>query len=143
MWREYAHGQENVAPGIDQFAHFQSSPFTHSHRVDIELGLQSSRSTPASLEAPDREEFVATSAPSPNRVGGVAQPDHTYVSAQRLELQPTLPTTVDAETSLGPALVQGARSNSNEIPGVHTESAQSALTDMERRELRPVADDCP
>ncbi|CAF9930316.1 MAG: hypothetical protein ALECFALPRED_004576 [Alectoria fallacina] len=143
MGREYAHGQENVAPGIDQHVHVQKSPITHSHRVDVELGLQSSRSTPTSLEAPDREEFVAASAPSPNQFGGVAESDNTYVSVQRPELQPILPTTVDAETSLGPALVQGARSNSNEIPGVHTESAQSALTDMERRELRPVADDHP
>ncbi|CAD6567016.1 MAG: hypothetical protein ASARMPREDX12_009218 [Alectoria sarmentosa] len=143
MWREHAHGQENLAPGIDQLVHVQKSPFTHSHPVDVELGFQSSRSTPTSFEVPDREDFVATSPPSPNQVGGVAESDHTFVSAQSLELQPTISTTVDAETSLGPALVQRARSNSNGAPGVHTESAHSAWTDMERRELRPVADDNP
>lgn len=63
------------------------------------------------------------------------------VYVQRPELQPTLPTTVDAETSLSPTLVQGAYFKGNELLRVHTENAQPALTDMERRELRLTAND--
>ena len=117
--------------------------FTYRHRKDIELGLQSFRSAPASLEAPEREEDMNSSAPSANQVGEVAdsEPTSVSVSVQRLELQPTLPTPVDAETSLSPNLVQEAWIDSNGFPRVPIENTQPALTDMEGRELRPAAED--
>lgn len=116
-------------------------PFTYRRGLDIELGLQSFRSTPTSLEFPEREEVIATSAPSANPAGEVPESDHMIVSVQRPELQPALPTTVDAETGLSPALVQEAWIDSNEVPGVRTENAQSAITDVERQELHPAAND--
>ncbi len=116
-------------------------PFTYRHRKDIELGLQSFRSAPASLEAPEREEDMNSSAPSANQVGEVADSEPMSASVQRLELQPTLPTPVDAETSLGPTLVREVRIDSNGFPRVPTGNTQPALTDMERRELCPAAND--
>ena len=63
------------------------------------------------------------------------------VSVQRPERQLTLPTTVDAATSLSPALVEGARIEGNGPPRVHPESAQPALTGVQCQELRPAAND--
>lgn len=110
-------------------------PLTYSPRVDIELGLQSFRPTPTSFEGPEGEDLIASSAPAVNQVG------EGSVSVQRPELQSTLPTTVDAETSLSPALVHGAQTECNEYPRVHTDRAQPALADMESREFRPAAND--
>ncbi|KAF6235062.1 hypothetical protein HO173_006689 [Letharia columbiana] len=122
MWHEYVHDQEDVAP-------------------DIELGIQSSQSTPRSLEAPERDEVIASSAPSADQVGGVAESVAMPGSVQHPELQPTLPMTVDAEASLSSALVQGTPIDSNGLAGVDTENAQPALTDVECQELRPAAND--
>ena len=116
-------------------------PFTYRHRKDIELALQSYRSTPTSLEAPEREEDMNSSAPSADQVGEVADSEPMSMSVQRPELQPTLPMPVDAETSLSPTLIREARIDSNGFPIVPTENTQPALTDMERRELRPTAND--
>ena len=41
----------------------------------------------------------------------------------------------DDETSSSPVLVQGAQMDSNELPGVHTDNAQPASTDLHRGEL--------
>lgn len=120
---------------------FNSGIFTYSHRVDIELGIQSSQSTPRSLEAPERDEVIASSAPSADQVGGVAESVAMPGSVQHPELQPTLPMTVDAEASLSSALVQGTPIDSNGLAGVDTENAQPALTDVECQELRPAAND--
>ena len=96
---------------------------TNNLRVNIELGLQSFQSTPTSLEAPAREEVMASSNPLANQIGAIAESDHMPVSVQRSELQPNLPMIVEAETSLSPALVQGGLTNNNELPRVHIENA--------------------
>ena len=62
-------------------------------------------------------------------------------SVQDLELQSTLPTPADVEASLSPALVQGPQLEDDDSPRVHTEDTQLALTDIERCELRPAAND--
>lgn len=111
---------------------------THSHRVDIEFGLQSFRTPRTSLEVLDGHGAVASSAPSVDQVGEAAELDHMSVSVQRPELQPTLPMTVDAEISISPALVQGAPIDRNEPPRHPSGDAQCALTDIERR---PAGDD--
>lgn len=103
--------------------------------VDIELGLQSVPSTPTT---PEREDVVARSAPLADQAGDVAESDYTSQSPER---QSSLPTTVDAETRPSPALVQGAWIDSNEVPKVNTDDAQTALTNMECQELRPTASD--
>ena len=95
---------------------------------------------PTSLQVPESQ-VVGSSAPSVNPAGEVAESGHMSVSVQRLELQPNLPTTVDAETSLSPALVQEEWIDSRRLPGVHSENAQSAMTDVGHRELRPAAND--
>ena len=117
-----------------------SRSINHSHQVDIELGLQSFQSTPISLEGVELEEDIATSATSANQAGEVDS-DHLPVSEQRPELQPTLPTAVEAETSLGPAMVSGGWIDGNELPKVHTEDVQAALTDMESQEFLPAANE--
>ncbi|CAF9933742.1 hypothetical protein IMSHALPRED_009461 [Imshaugia aleurites] len=122
MWREHAHDQDNVVR-------------------DIELGLQSSQSTVTSLDVPEREEVVASSASSASQVGEVADSAHVHVSMQRPEAHLTLPTTVDAEASFSPALVQRARNDGNELPTGHNGNARPVLTDMNHRELRPAAND--
>ena len=113
----------------------------HLHRVDIELGVHAPQSMPTNLEPPEREGVVASSAPSMTQVGEVADPAHTAMSIQGLELRHTLPTTVDAETSSGLALVQGAQIDSNGLPRIHTDDTQPILTDVEPRELPPAAND--
>ena len=72
-----------------------SRSMTYSQRVDIELGVQSFRSTPTSLEALEREELTASSSPSANQVGEVPESEQMSASVQHAELQPTLPITVD------------------------------------------------
>lgn len=113
----------------------------HRHQADIELGVHAPQSMPTNLEPPEREGVVASSAPSMTQVGEVADPACSAVSAQGLELQHTLPTTVDAETSSGPALLQGAQIDSNGLPRIHTDDTQPAVTDVEPRELPPAAND--
>ena len=107
-------------------------PFTYSHQVDIELGLQSLRSTPTNPEAVEHEEDIITSATSANQAGEVVS-EHQPVSVQQPELQATLPTPVLPERSLSPAMVSRGRIDDNGLPTVHTENAQLALTDMERQ----------
>lgn len=115
-------------------------PSIYRHQVDIELGLQSSQSTPPSLEAVDREDDIAISATSANQAGEV-EADHLPSSLQSPELQPTTQTTVEAETRLSPAMVLGGRIDGNELPRVHTENVQPALTDAERHEFHPAANE--
>lgn len=113
----------------------------HSHQVDIELGLQSSRSMPTSSEAPELGETVDSSAPSANQVGEVTESDHMPSSLQSPELQPTTPTPVEAATSLSPGMVSGGWIDGNELPRVHTGNVQPALTDMESQEFHPAANE--
>ena len=64
---------------------------------------------------------------------------------QGTELQSTLSTTVDAETSLGPSSAQGAQIEDNDLPnvdnGVDNGKKQPAISDMEHGELRPGIND--
>lgn len=120
---------------------FNSRISTYSHRVDIELGIQSSQSTPRSLEPPEREEVIARSASSATQVGGIAESVAMPGSVQHPELQPTPTTAVNTEASLGSVLVQGTPIDSNGLAEVDAENAQPALTDVECQELRPAAND--
>lgn len=113
-------------------------PFTYSYQVDIELGLRSFQSTPTNLEAIVQEEDITSSATSASQAGDVVS-DDLLVSVQRPELQHTLPTPVEAEASLSPVMVSGGRVDGNELPTIHTETAQSASTAMERQRCHPVA----
>ena len=106
----------------------------------MELGLQPVHSTPTSLETPEYE-AVDNSTLAAEHAGAVADPEHMSVSIQNIELQSTLPTTVDAETSLGPSSAQGAQTEDNEIPNVDNGNAQPAISNMENGELRPGTND--
>ena len=48
---------------------------------------------------------------------------------------------IDDGTSFSQALAQGAQTADNGYPEVHTGNAQPVMTDSERLELRPAADD--
>ena len=117
-----------------------SRSIVHSHQVDIELGLQSSRSMSMGLEAVEREEDIATSATSANQAGEV-EADHLPSSLQSPELQPTSPTPAETETSLSPGMVSGGWIGGNELPRVDTENVQPALTDAESQELHAAANE--
>ena len=119
----------------------KSRSFTYSHQADIELGLQPRQSTLTSLETPESDEVVTASAPPTDQTGEIAESEDMPASVQDLELQSTLSTPADAEASLGPALVQGPQLEDDESPRVHTEDTQPTLTDIERCELRPAAND--
>ena len=130
-----------LVPSVPSKTNGRSFVYSHqadSHQADIELGLRSFHSTPMGLEPVEHGEAIATSVTSANQAGEV-EADHLPVSEQRPELQPTLPTAVEAETSLGPAMVSGGRIDGNELPKVHTENTQPALTDAERQEFHPAA----
>ena len=61
------------------------------------------------------------------------------VPVQNLRIQPDVPTTVDAVTSLGPDLVEQAWVDSNEVAGGHVENEHPASTNMERQEVHAAA----
>ena len=109
----------------------------HTYQVDIELGLQPVHSTPTSLETPEHEEVADNSTLPAEHAGAVADPEHMSVSIQNTEFQSTLPTTVDAETSLHLPATQGAQIKDNDIPNVDNGNAQPAISNMENGELRP------
>ena len=108
----------------------------HTYQVDVELGLQPVNSTPTSLETPEYEDVVDRSALPAEHAGAVAVPEHMLGPTQNTELQNTLPTTVDAETSPNPSSAQGAQIGDNDIPNVDNENAQPTISDMEHGELR-------
>ena len=113
----------------------------HTYQVDIELGPQPVHSTPTSLETPEYEEVVDNSALPAEHAGAVAASEHIPVPMQGNELRSTLPTTVDAETSPGPSLTQGAQIEDNDNPNVDNGNAQPAISNMENGELRPGTND--
>ena len=65
-----------------------SRSVTDSHRTDIELGLRSFPSAAATgIETQERGGANATSAPSVDQIGHVAEPNDMSVSGQDLEIQ--------------------------------------------------------
>lgn len=120
---------------------YEESPFTYSHRVDIELGFASFGSTPPIPEGRNLGEVIASSAPSAVQDGEAAQSTNMPVSVpvQNPRIQPDVPTTVDAVTSPGSDFVEQARVDSNEVAGGHVENEHAASTYMERQEVHAAA----
>ena len=109
--------------------------YSYSRRVDIELGLRSSRFTPTSLQDSEHEGPVVSPAPMADQIGEAAGLDQMAASVQDSELRSTLPTTVDAEVDVGPSSVHKGRIGGSEAPNPHT----TALTETEHQNLRAEA----
>ena len=113
----------------------------HTYQVDIELGLQPVQSTPTTAEALESEEAVGSSALPAEHAGAVAEPEHTPVSIQNIELQSTQSTKVDAETSPSPSSAQGAQIGDNDLSNVDNGNAQPATLNLKSGEPLPAAND--
>ena len=113
----------------------------HTYQGDMELGPQPVQSTPTTAEALESEEAVGSSALPADPAGVVAPFEHIPVPMQGNELQSTLPTTVDAETSPAPSSAQGAHIEDNDIPNVDNGNAQPATPNSKHGEPLPAAND--